>query len=156
MTQAKARAMQLYTRFEQLIVIALLIMLGTTILWATGILALDIGGTIAARLAGGGPADEAHVSEFLSRLSVLREVFGGFLLILIGVELMKTVVMYLDQSVLHVEVVFTVALIAVARHAMDIDPKDTPPMAMLGVAAVILALALGYFYFSKTLAKEKH
>jgi uncharacterized membrane protein (DUF373 family) len=40
-----------------------------------------------------------------ARMDLLREVFGGFLLLLIGLELAKTVVMYLDEQVLHWEVV---------------------------------------------------
>ncbi len=41
-------------------------------------------------------------------MPLLREVFTGFLMILIGLELMKTIVMYLDKHVVHVEVVLSV------------------------------------------------
>jgi uncharacterized membrane protein (DUF373 family) len=73
-------------------------------------------------------------------------------MILIGLELMKTIVMYLDERVIHVEVVFSVAMIAIARHAIDVDFNNVPPLAMIGIGAIIIALAVGYFYFKKASA----
>jgi hypothetical protein len=83
-------------------------------------------------------------------LQLLHEVFGSFLLILIGLELMKTVVMYLDRHELHVEVVFTVAMIAIARHAIDLNLAQTPPLLLVGMAALIEGLSLGYYIFQKS------
>jgi hypothetical protein len=78
--------------------------------------------------------------EFLKKFAMLRQVFGAFLLILIGVELMRTVVTYLEKHELHVEVVFTVAMIAIARHAIDVDIEHIDPLALLGMGALIVAL----------------
>jgi len=77
-------------------------------------------------------------------------VFGSFLLILIGLELMKTVVMYLERHELHVEVVFTVAMIAIARHAIDLNLTETSPLLLIGMAALIVGLSLGYYFFRKS------
>jgi uncharacterized membrane protein (DUF373 family) len=44
----------------------------------------------------------------------------------------------------HVEAVLLVALIAVARKIILLDLKDLPAVALLGIAAVILAVAGGY------------
>ena len=79
----------------------------------------------------------------------MHEVFTGFLMILIGLELMKTIVMYLDEHVIHVEVVMSVAMIAIARHAIDVDYKTAPPLAMVGIGVVIISLAVGYYCFKK-------
>jgi len=36
----------------------------------------------------------------------LHEVFAGFVMTLIGLELMSTIAMYIDEHVIHVEVPF--------------------------------------------------
>jgi uncharacterized membrane protein (DUF373 family) len=82
-------------------------------------------------------------------MPLLHDVFTGFLMILIGLELIKTIVMYLDDHVVHVEVVLSVAMIAIARHVIEIDLAHAPPMSLIGTGCVILALAVGYYYFKK-------
>ena len=92
--------------------------------------------------------------EFLHEFAYFRQVFGAFLLILIGVELMRTVVTYLERHELHVEVVFTVAMIAIARHAIDIDIENVEPVALVGMGALILALTLGYYLYRRTVGGD--
>lgn len=86
---------------------------------------------------------------------MLHEVFAGFLTLLTGLELMKTIAMYLEEHVIHVEVVLTVAMIAIAiaGHAMDVDYKTAPPLSLIGIAAIITALAVGFYYFKKANTK---
>ncbi len=48
----------------------------------------------------------------------LPEIFGFFMLILIGIELLETIRAYLVENVVHVEVVIEVALIAIARKVI--------------------------------------
>jgi len=74
----------------------------------------------------------------------MLEVFGFFLMILIGLELLATVRAYLRQARLCVEVVFLVAMIALARKVIVLDYKEVPPLMLLGLAALLLALAGGY------------
>ena len=65
---------------------------------------------------------------------------------------MRTVVTYLERHELHVEVVFmvfTVAMIAIARHAIDVDIEHVEPVALIGMGALILALTLGYFLYRR-------
>ena len=83
------------------------------------------------------------------QIDVMHDVFAQFLLILIGIELMKTIMMYLDEHVIHVEVVLTVAIIAIARHAIDINYRDANPLNILATGVVVLALTLGYYLFKK-------
>jgi uncharacterized membrane protein (DUF373 family) len=75
---------------------------------------------------------------------MFREVFGRFC-DLIGVELMRTVVTYLERHELHVRS-FTVAMIVIARHAIDVT-SNVEPMALIK-GALILALTLGYYLFA--------
>jgi uncharacterized membrane protein (DUF373 family) len=108
-------------------------MLMIVVIYAIGGFLIAIGYTMFERL----QTREMHLG-----MPILHEVFAGFLMILIGLELMKTIVMYLDEHVIHVEVVMSVAMIAIARHAIDIDYKTAPPLAMIGIGIVIIALAL--------------
>jgi uncharacterized membrane protein (DUF373 family) len=42
-----------------------------------------------------------------------------------------------------------VAIIAIARHAIDLDLKHLDPMQLIGLGALLIALAAGYFFFRK-------
>jgi uncharacterized membrane protein (DUF373 family) len=78
----------------------------------------------------------------------VRQVMGIFSLVftvLIGLELLETIKTYLSKDQFHVEIVFLVAMIAAARKVILLEIKDVEPLALVGVAAVILALAAGYF-----------
>jgi uncharacterized membrane protein (DUF373 family) len=74
----------------------------------------------------------------------LLDVFGFFLLVLIGIELLETVKTYLRRSTaaVRVEVVLEVALIAIARKVVALDLSKYSPFVVLGIAALIATLAL--------------
>jgi uncharacterized membrane protein (DUF373 family) len=75
----------------------------------------------------------------------LLDIFGYVLLILIGVELLDTIKAYLSEHVFHVEVVLEVAMIAVARKVILLDYKEYSGLTILAIAALILALGVGYY-----------
>ena len=72
-----------------------------------------------------------------------------FLLVLIGVELLETVKMYLTQKTVHVEVVYTVAMIAIARKVIILDIKEVSGLTLIGIATIIVALSSGYYLLTK-------
>ncbi len=80
----------------------------------------------------------------------LHSIFGLFLLILIGIELLETIKVYLLDDSIRVEIVFLVAMIGIARHVIDLDYKKVNPVSLLGMAAIILALTAGYFLLKKS------
>src|SRR5580658_4181479 len=84
--------------------------------------------------------------RFLIPVQGLLEIFSFFLLILIGVELLETLKAYLRKDVIHVRIVLEVALIAMARKVIVLEPNAVPGSTMLGVAAVILALAVAFYF----------
>ena len=53
--------------------------------------------------------------------------------------------MYLIQKTIHVEVVFTVAMIAIARKVIILDIKEVPSLTLIGISAIIAALSTGYY-----------
>ena len=77
--------------------------------------------------------------------SHLLEYFGSVLLVLIGVELLDTIRAYLREHVVHVEVVLEVALIAVARKIIILEPKNVPSSTLFGIAALVAALAVAFY-----------
>jgi uncharacterized membrane protein (DUF373 family) len=62
---------------------------------------------------------------------------------------LETVKAYLVDNVIRVHVVFTVALIAISRKVIILDVKETPSLKLAGIAAIIIALSLGYFCIKK-------
>ncbi|MBN2149673.1 MAG: phosphate-starvation-inducible PsiE family protein [Anaerolineales bacterium] len=78
-------------------------------------------------------------------INELLDIFGFFLLILIGVELFETIRTYLAEHVVHVEVVVEVALIAIARKVIILDLKEISTQMLLGISAIITSLAVAYF-----------
>jgi uncharacterized membrane protein (DUF373 family) len=143
-----SRAMRLYSLFERAITVTLLILLVIVVLNGTVQMAFEIFRRIW-HIASGNPLGLESAREFLKEFAMLREVFGAFLLILIGVELMRTVVIYLEEHELHVEVVFTVAMIAIARHAIDVDVAHASPMLLIAMGVVILALTAAYYLYRR-------
>lgn len=148
MSKLARPAQAIYLWFERGVAIALVTTLMVVLTWACFHFIRAIVTEMWSVSTGEAPHVDLHV--LFARMDLLREVFGGFLLLLIGLELMKTVVMYLDEQVLHWDVVIPVALIAVARHTLEIDLAETTPGAMLGTGAVIVALAVAYFLLRRS------
>ena len=88
---------------------------------------------------------------FLLDIHELLEIFGFFLLVLIGLELLETIKAYLKTHVIHVEVVLEVALIAIARKVIIVDLDKYSEMTLIGIAALIAALAVAYWLLKSKL-----
>jgi uncharacterized membrane protein (DUF373 family) len=82
-------------------------------------------------------------------LEALLEVFGMFLLVLVGLELLDTIKAYVKEHVVHAEIVLLAAMIAVARKAITLDFKQLAPAVPFGIAALLLALAAAYFLIKR-------
>jgi uncharacterized membrane protein (DUF373 family) len=75
----------------------------------------------------------------------MLELFGFFLLVLIGVELLTTLKSFIRSGAIHGEVVLEVALIAVAQKIILLDTSKTTAGALLGIAGLVLALAAAFW-----------
>ena len=80
----------------------------------------------------------------------LFDIFGLFLMVLIGLELMTSIEMYLKDNTIHAEVMFLVALTAVARKVVILDAKSIDYMTVFAIAALVFALSAGYYLIKKT------
>jgi uncharacterized membrane protein (DUF373 family) len=52
---------------------------------------------------------------------------------------------YIESREIHLEAMLAVALIAVARKIIVLEPKELPEGTLLGIAAMVLALTFGYY-----------
>jgi uncharacterized membrane protein (DUF373 family) len=84
--------------------------------------------------------------RFLIPVQGLLDVFGYFLLVLIGVELLETLKAYVKKDVIHVRIVLEVALIAMARRVITEEPNAVPASTLFGIAALILTLSIAYYF----------
>ena len=75
--------------------------------------------------------------------------FGLFLIILIGLELLKLLKLHLLHHQMRPEVVIEVAIIAVCNKVVTLNPKDLDAGILLGLAALLLALSAAYYVFAK-------
>ena len=94
---------------------------------------------------------------FLLEINELLEIFGLFMLVLIGVELLETIMKtYLSEGANHAEIVISVAIIAIARKVIILDVNKVPSLTLIGIGVIILALSTGYFLVRyKRNGKEK-
>jgi len=91
----------------------------------------------------------------LVTLDSLLEIFGMFLLVLVGLELLDTITSYIREHVVHAEIVILAAMIAVARKAITLDLTKTEPIVAFGLAALVLALSAAYFLLRRAGVSEK-
>jgi len=129
--------MKYLEKIERLLVLSLLVMMVSIVILST----VELGWIII--------KDIITPPMFLLDINELLDIFGMFLLVLIGIELLETVKMYLSSKTVHVEVVFTVAMIAIARKVIILDIKEVSSLTLIGIGVIILALSTGYFLLAK-------
>jgi uncharacterized membrane protein (DUF373 family) len=72
------------------------------------------------------------------------ELFGYFLLVLIGVDLLSSFKTYVRERIIHMDVVLEVALIAIAQKIIVMNIPHSDGLSLLGIAAMIGALAVAF------------
>jgi len=86
----------------------------------------------------------------------LLDIFGLFMLVIIGIELLETIMKtYLVKGEPHFEVVLSVAIIAIARKVIILDLKEIDSLSLFGIAAIILSLTLGYYFMKRSHTEEE-
>jgi uncharacterized membrane protein (DUF373 family) len=126
-------------RFERLIYYILIVLLAVVILSAViELIFILITGFL-------------DVSAFRLDNHEILEIFGFFLLILIGIELLETIKTYLQENRIHVEIIVLLAIIAVARKVILLDPfgEGVSDLPLIGLGVIIFALCGGYYLIKK-------
>ncbi len=86
----------------------------------------------------------------LFSVDALGELFGIFLVILIGVELLQAVKAFLEEEIVPVEIVVLVAIIAIARKVIVWEFKELSAMETFALSGMMLVLAITYFLIKHT------
>jgi uncharacterized membrane protein (DUF373 family) len=129
--------------FEKIILVALSLMMMAVVLLST----VELGYILV--------RDLMSPPHFFFEIDELLDIFGFFLLILIGLELLETIRAYFAEHIVHVEVVIQVALIAIARKVIILDIKEVTSQTLIGIAAIVIALAIAYFFELRHKTKSK-
>jgi uncharacterized membrane protein (DUF373 family) len=134
-----------FRKLEQGITLALMVMLAVVVALAT----IELGYTIV--------VDIATPPVLFPGIEKLLEIFGKLLLVLIGIELMETMRAFAREGVVRVEVVLTVAIIALARKIIVLEPGRFSSLDLLGLAALLAALSFAYRAFVRErIHAERH
>ncbi|MFN3479453.1 MAG: phosphate-starvation-inducible PsiE family protein [Thermodesulfovibrionales bacterium] len=121
-------------KFKRAIIISLTVMMASVLLLST----IELGWLII--------KDISTPPVFLLDINELLDIFGLFMLVIIGIELLETIMKtYLTEGVDHVQVVMAVAIIAIARKVIILDVKDLPSLTLIGIGIIIFALSAGYY-----------
>jgi len=124
-------------KFEHVIVVSLITVMIIVVVLAT----IELGWVII--------RDIITPPIILLEIDELLEIFGFFLLVLIGIELLDTIKAYLLTNVVHVEIVLEVALIAIARKVIILDIDKYESLTLVGIAALISAVALAFLVIKR-------
>jgi uncharacterized membrane protein (DUF373 family) len=136
--EIKTTNLKKITRYvEKLIIHALIVMMAGVLILAT----IELGYFLISTI--------IQSRSLLINLDNLLDLFGIFLLVLIGIELLDTIKVYFKENVVHVEVVVLVAIIAISRKVIVLEPKDYEPETLIGIGLIILALSISYFLIKR-------
>jgi uncharacterized membrane protein (DUF373 family) len=127
------RLVTIVKRFERVIAFALVVLLMIVVTLAT----VELGALL-------------YKDLRLNRATLLDveqtfELFGSFLLVFVGLELLTSLKAYAREGTVHVEVVLEVALVALAQKVIILNPRSSP-LTQFGLAALILALAGAFWW----------
>ncbi len=84
----------------------------------------------------------------------LFKIFGLFLMVLIGLELLSSIRFYLRDSTIHAEMMLLIAMTAITRKIVILDANALDPMMMFAVGFIVIALAVGYFLVHRSNAER--
>ncbi len=71
--------------------------------------------------------------------------FAGVLLILLGLEILESLKIFFTEHKVRLELILIVAVIAVARHIIQLDFEHTDGFVLVGIGALVISLTAGYF-----------
>ena len=134
------------TWFERIVIAVLILLMASVVSLATAELAWSIIQDIINI-----PAPTAIFLE----LDELLNIFGIFLLVLIGIELVETIKVFYTEQIIRVEVVLLVGIIAIARKVIVLNLKETSSLTLIGIGVIVIALTAGYFLIRRSHSRPK-
>lgn len=133
----------LMKKFEKVMIQALMVMMSIVL----GLATLDLGWLIV--------KDILEPPFLLLSVEQLLDIFGLLMLVLIGIELLETIMKtYITQGQPHYEVVLSVAIIAIARKVIILDLKEISGLSLIGIASIVAALTIGFYLMKRSQSQE--
>jgi uncharacterized membrane protein (DUF373 family) len=132
---------EIVNKFEKVIYASLMIMLMAVLIAAVIDLALSLVDSL------------IDTTPWILQPHEMINILGGFLLVLIGVELLETIKAYFRENTIHVEIVVLLAIIAIARKVILLDPTGTSGIEfgieLMGIGVIVVGLSAGYYLIKK-------
>jgi uncharacterized membrane protein (DUF373 family) len=132
---------EIVNKFEKVIYASLMIMLMGVLIAAVVDLAIVLAESL------------FDTTPWLLQPHEMINILGGFLLVLIGVELLETIKAYFRENAIHVEIVVLLAIIAIARKVILLDPTGMSGtdygIELMGIGVIVVGLSGGYFLIKK-------
>jgi len=85
----------------------------------------------------------------LIKPKLLYEIFSSALIIAIGYELIKSIIIIITSDEIPALPIIKIAIIAVANKVITLDIKSLSHLTILGLAALLVGLAMIYFSLTK-------
>lgn len=86
----------------------------------------------------------SQIDSIAELQEAVQALFAGVLLVVLGLELMDTLRNYFIEHRLRMEFLISVALIAVARHVIQLDYEHASPWLVIAIALLMFSLAASY------------
>ncbi|CCH66572.1 hypothetical protein RINTHH_4170 [Richelia intracellularis HH01] len=88
---------------------------------------------------------ELFTTDYGQFKTVIFNIFGLFLNILIALEILENITAYLRKQVLQVELVIVTSLIAISRKIIILDLNKVDGVDIIGLGIGVLALSISYW-----------
>ena len=131
-------------KIESLIVIVLVVLLLATVIMGL----LELASVVIQEI--------IEPPYFRIEIPRLFEMFSLFLIVLIGLELLRTVKSYLAHGEIRPEIVIEAAIIAIGNKLITLDIKLATAGELVGLAAILVGLAALYFVLKKMATPTPH
>ena len=129
--------MKIFHSIEKYVAMALLILMGVVVISGAVELAYELLRSL------------VEPPGFFIGVRELLDLFGLFLMVLIGLELMTSIQMYMNEHTVNVEMMFLVALTAVTRKIVIFDASKSDPMVVFGIGFLVVSLSVGFYLIKK-------
>ena len=92
--------------------------------------------------------------HFLFDINELLPTLGTLITIIIAVEVFHTIITFSEEYAMRIETVLLVAMIAIARDVIILNVYELGEKALVGIAALVIALSLSYYLIKRSLKKR--
>lgn len=83
---------------------------------------------------------------FILTIGDILATFGAFMVVLIAIEIFQNIILYLRDDVIHVKIVLSTALMAIARKVIILDYDELAPMYIFATGVVLVATGITYYF----------